>query len=151
MDIFSALLAYLHFGAMMLLAAFGTVEFMMLKRNLDAKAVVALSRVDMVYVTCGVVVLLSGAVRLGTAQEGVIYFGGNVLFWLKLLLFSALALTSLFMSWRYSRWAHLARMDLSFYVSPADAASTLLLVKFQLVLLAIVPLLAVLMVRGIAR
>ena len=42
-------------------------------------------------------------------------------------------------------------MDLSYRVPAAETVSALRLVKFQMTLLALIPLLAVLMVRGIAR
>jgi len=151
MEFLAALFAYLHFGSIMLLAALATAEFMMLHRNLDAKSVEALSRTDIAYLTFGFIVLLSGAVRFGVSPLGVMYLGGNPLFWLKLMLFGALAMTALYVSWRYSRWVHQARMDLSYRVPAAETASALRLVKFQMALLALIPLLAVLVVRGIAR
>lgn len=151
METFNALLAYLHFAAIMLLAALATAEFFMLRENLNAKAVVALCRVDMLYVGAGFLALLSGAVRFGTTSREFIYIGGNPLFWVKMALFCVIALTSLYMSWRYSRWAHFARTDSSYHAPSSEAGSAQLLVKLQLVLIAILPLFAVLMVRGIAR
>jgi putative membrane protein len=151
MDIFSALLAYLHFGSIMLLAALIATEFRLLQGPLDAKAVEMLSRVDIAYVSCGFMVLLSGAVRFGITSMGILFIGGNPLFWLKMLLFGVLAMASLYLSWRYSRWVHLARMDSSFRVAPSEMGTARMLVKFQIALLALLPLLAVMMVRGIAR
>jgi putative membrane protein len=151
MDVIDALLAYLHFVAMMLLAALGAVEFLTLRRPLDAKAVITLSRVDAAYVAAGFLVLLSGAARFATTAKGVIYVGGNPLFWTKMVLFGTIAVMSLYMSWRYDRWVRHARINVAYNVPPAEAGSALVLVKFQLVLLAVLPLFAVMMVRGIAR
>ena len=135
----------------MILAALLTAEFMMLRRSLDVKSVEALSRVDIAYVTFGFIVLLSGAARFAASPLGVMYLGGNPFFWAKLMIFGALAMTALYMSWRYSRWVHLGRMDVSYRVPAAETVSALRLVKFQMTLLALMPLFAVMMVRGIAR
>ncbi len=152
MAFFNAVLAYLHFGAMMSLAALVVAELLLLGRGLDAKAMNGLWRVDLAYVCAGVLALLSGGARfgVGVSAKGVAFYGGNVLFWLKLLLFAALAFVSIMASRRYGNWLHLSRMDLSFHAPVNEVASALLLLKIQITLIVLIPLLAVLMARGIS-
>jgi len=69
---------------------------------------------------------------------------------LKLLLFAALAFVSIMASRRYGNWLHLSRMDLSFHAPVNEVASALLLLKIQITLIVLIPLLAVLMARGIS-
>ena len=149
MIVFSAILAYLHYIAIMLLAALAAMQFLLLRQDLHVRNINALERVDFAHVSCGVLALLSGGLRFGTSVKGIVFYAGSVTFWLKILLFGALALASFLVSRHYGRWIHHARTDTAYHAPAAEAASALLMVKFQLMLLAILPLLAALMAREI--
>lgn len=134
----------------MLLSAILTSEFLLLRQPDLVKSMRALERVDFAYVSCGVVALLSGALRFATSPKGIAYYGGQPLFWLKMLLFGALALTSFLATRHYARWVHHARMDSTFTVPAAEIGSVLTLVKIQIAFLALLPLFATLMARDIS-
>lgn len=133
----------------MLLAALLTTEFLLLRQGNLVKSIRALERADLAYVTCGVLALLSGALRFGTSAKGIGFYAGHPMFWLKLFLFGTLALTSFLVTRHYSRWAHHARMDTTFTVPATEVCAALTMVKIQMALLALLPLLATLMARNI--
>ncbi|MFM9967220.1 MAG: DUF2214 family protein [Burkholderiales bacterium] len=149
MDIFGAVLAYLHFGAMALLAAMIAMELLYLRLGPNAKIIAAMWRVDIFYIGAGILALLSGALRLGFSPKGVMFYVGNTLFWIKLILVGALALASFLNSQRYASWLHLARTDSTFHPPASEVSLATLLVKIQIALLISIPIFAVLMVHGI--
>ena len=146
-----ALLAYAHFIAIMLISAFLGAEILLLRTELKAKTIEVLAKADMGYFLSAGLVLLAGALRLGLAPKGMMFYAGNPILWAKVGLFFAIALLSLIPTRRFVHWRHKLRMDPGFQVPADETASTRRLVFIELHLLALLPLLAVLMSRGIGQ
>lgn len=144
-----ALLAYAHFLAIMLISAFLGAEVLLLRTDLKAKTIEVLAKADMGYFLSAGLVLLAGALRLGFSPKGVMFYAGNLIMWAKVGLFFGIALLSLIPTRRFVHWRHKVRMDPGFQVPADEASSTRRLVFIELHLLALLPLLAVLLSRGI--
>ena len=146
-----AFLAYVHFIAIMLICSFLGAEALLLRTELKPKTIEILANADLGYFLSAGLVLLAGALRLGLSPKGFMFFAGNLVMWGKLGLFFAIALLSLIPTRRFVRWRHKVRMDPGFQVPADETASTRRLVFVELHLLALLPLLAVLMSRGIGQ
>jgi putative membrane protein len=146
-----ALLAYAHFIAIMLICSFLGAEALLLRTELKPKTIEILAYGDMGYFLSAGLVLLSGALRLGLSPKGFMFYAGNLVLWGKLGLFFGIALLSLLPTRRFVSWRHKLRMDPGFQVPVAEVVSTRRLVFIELHLLALLPLLAVAMSRGIGQ
>ena len=146
-----AILAYCHFIGIMLLASFLGAEALLLRTDLRAQTIETLTYADIGYFLSAGIVLLAGALRLGLSPNGLMFYADNMLMWIKVGLFFAIALLSLIPTSRFLRWRHKVRMDPGFKVQPDEVTSTRRMVFIELHLLAILPLLAVLLARGIGR
>jgi len=144
-------LAYMHFVGIMLVAAFLGAEFMLLRSELKARTVEILATADMGYFLSAGLVLVAGALRLGFSPKGFMFYAGNVVLWAKIALFFGIAILSLIPTRRFLQWRHKLRMDPGFQISPDEARSTRRIVFIELHLLAVLPLLAVMMSRGIGQ
>ena len=109
-----ATLAYLHFAAILAVAGFLVAEAMLLRGDLGARDVGALSRADVWY-------------------------------------FNAAGLVSIKPTMAFIRWRRAARAAAGYSVPDAEVRGARRLVLVELHLLALIPLAAVLMARGIGH
>ena len=145
----NALLAYAHFIAIMLISSFLGAELLLLRTELKAKTVEVLAKADMGYFLSAGLALLAGALHLGLSPKGLMFYAGNPIMWAKVGLFFGIALLSLIPTRRFVDWRHKVRMDRGFQVPANEASSMRRIVFIELHLLALLPLLAVMMSRGI--
>ncbi len=146
-----ALLAYFHFAAIFLLFAFLTVEAMLLRNPLDTVGVRLIARVDAWYGASAVMVLISGLLRWFMGAKGSAFYNPNPVFHAKVTLFVLVGLLSIKPTLQFLRWSRELKQNASF-LPPLDEQKKLRrLVMIQLHLAAIIPLLAVLMARGIGH
>jgi putative membrane protein len=89
--------------------------------------------------------------RVFFGAKGVGFYAGNPVFWTKVALFVAVALVSIKPTIAFARWRRAARDAADYAVPPAAAHSARRLVLVELHLLALLPLAAVLMARGIGH
>ena len=143
-----ALLAYLHFAGILMLAAFLGAEALLLRTRPDATTIHTLARADMGYFIAAILVLGSGAARLFFGVKGAAFYMGNPLLYVKLGLFLLIGLISIAPTLRFIRWRKAARADAAFTPAPAEVKSAKRLVMLELHLLAFIPLAAVFMARG---
>lgn len=141
--------SYIHILAFMVMAACLSVEAMLLASHDGRNTAEDLGRADITYFIAAAVVLLAGAVKMVLSTKGFMYFVGNPVFLIKVLLFFAAAAISLIPTSRYGRWRMKAHMDPGFRIPAAEAHSTLRLVLVELVTVFTLPLLAVMMARGV--
>jgi putative membrane protein len=146
-----ATLAYLHFAAILALAGFLVAEAMLLRGDLGRRDVTALSRTDVGYFIAAGVALATGVARVFFGAKGVGFYVGSPVFWTKVALFVAVALVSIKPTIAFGRWRRAARDAAGYSVSPAEVQSARRLVLVELHLLALLPLAAVLMARGIGH
>ena len=144
-----ALLAYFHFSAIFMLFAFLTVEAMVLGNPLDANAVRLIARIDLWYFGAAIVVLISGLLRLYWGARGVGFYSGNPMFHVKIAVFIAIGILSIFPTLQFLRWSRQLKSDAVFVPPEPERRRARRLVMFELHIAALLPLFAVLMARGI--
>ena len=141
--------SYIHILAVMVMAACLSVEAMLLASHDGRNTAEDLGRADITYFIAAAVVLLAGSIKLVVSSKGFMYFMTNPVFLAKVSLFFAAAAVSLIPTSRYGRWRTRAHMDTGFRIPAAEAHSTLRLVLIELVTIFTLPLLAVMMARGV--
>jgi putative membrane protein len=144
-----ALYAYLHFAAILTVASALGAEALLLRAQPGPKTLQTLARTDLLYGISAVAVITTGLLRL--------LFGGkppdtyllNPVFWTKMGLVLAIGLLSAVPTVRILRWRKALAADPGFVPESEEIGATRRLVFTELHLLALVPLPAVLMARGI--
>jgi putative membrane protein len=146
-----AILAYLHYIAIFTLASFMVLEMAIIKGPLDAATVRRLGRVDVVYFGTAIVVLVTGFLRLVFGAKGPDFYLSAWPFYAKIGLFLAIAIISVIPTLAFIRWRRMFDHDPAWKVPPAEQARMKRLVLVELHLGALIPLVAVIMSRGLAR
>ena len=143
------LIAYLHYVSILLTTGFLVGELVMCRPGLTGEQARRLVVIDIVFFVTAMGALATGLLRLFFYAKGVSFYTGNPFFWAKMALFVIIAALSIkptrtFMSWK--------RTLVAGVVPDADAiAGVRRIVHLELGLLALMPLMAVLMARGIGR
>jgi len=146
-----ATLAFLHFTAILLVAGFLVAEAMLLRGDLGARDISALVRSDIGFAASAVLALATGLARVFFGAKGAAFYADDPLFWAKLGLFLAIGLISIRPTLAFLRWRRAARDAAGFSVPAAETKSARRTVLVELHLLALLPLAAVLMARGIGH
>ena len=144
------LLAYLHYLSIIVLGAFLTAELIVCRPPLGAAQVRQLPRLDIVFFAAALLTLATGLLRLFFYAKGVAFYLPNPAFIAKMVLYVAVAVISIAPTRRFIGW----RRALDAGGPPPDAAAVSAvrrLLHIELTLLALMPLAAVLMARGIGR
>jgi putative membrane protein len=143
-----ALFAYLHFTAAFAFFAFLSVELYLVRSPLDAGRVRELCRADLWYWGCAAAVLATGLARLALGAKGASLHLDAWPFWAKLALFGLAAAMSAAPSAAFRRWRR-ALGDPRFAVPEAERAGARKRLMATIHVAALIPLLAVLMARGL--
>lgn len=146
-----ALLAYLHFSAVFVLFAFLTVEVMLARGELDARAIGLLRRVDFWYYGSAMVAIATGLSRAIWGAKGWAFYGGNWVFWAKVGAFAAVVALSVPPTRSFFRWARRASADAAFVVPEPERKVMRRWLMWELHVAALVPLAAVAVARGLGR
>jgi putative membrane protein len=143
-----ALLAYLHYTAVFIAFAFLSVEVMLARQDIDARAARLLARCDRWYLGAALTVLITGLARVFWGVKGVEYYSGNWLFWAKLALFVAVVLMSIAPARAFVRWSRAALANADYMAGAPEQRRIRRILMIELHLLALLPLAAVFMARG---
>ena len=144
-----AALAYLHFMAIFGLFATLMYEVILLKvgaANLDLEA---LALTDRKFGIQAGIVLVTGALRAFFGAKGAAFYMHNPVFHLKIGLFVLAALISIAPTIAFLRWRKARRADPSWRVPDAEWQRAKKLVRLEMVIIALIPLAAVIMSRGL--
>lgn len=144
-----AAVAYLHFLSVFLVAAFLISQFLVCAPGLQAAQVKVLARVDVYYLIAAVAVLVTGALRAFVVGKSAGFYLANPIFYIKLALFLAVGLVSILPTLQFLRWKRGVNMNRQFVPLAEDVTVTRRYVGLELSLFAFIPLMAVLMARGI--
>lgn len=137
------LIRLLHFAAIFVLAGALIIENMALKPEIDAEDARNLAKVDAVYRVSAILVLLFGLTLwlwVGKPSE---FYSTNPLFQIKLGLFIAVAILSIYPTLFFSKHRH---SEQDAIIVPRAVATV---IKIELLVLLCIPVLAFLMARGI--
>lgn len=144
-----ALLAYLHFTAILILASALGAEALLLRAQAGADTLRSLARADILYGISSGVVIVTGLLRLFYGAKGHAFYVANPVFWLKMGLFVAVGLLSIPPTLKFIHWRRRLAADAKYLPPINDVASTRRLVFIELHLLALIPLAAVFLARGL--
>lgn len=148
MNTWAALIAGLHYLAIMGIAATLSIEVMTLKGSVTKDAVLRLARVDMFYGISALLVLLTGIARVIWFGKGVDFYMHNWVFHLKVTIFVAVGLWSILPTVRFLQWRK-SVMTSGALPTGVQFNAMRKVVFSELHLLALLPFLAALMARGI--
>lgn len=146
-----ALLAYLHFSAVFILFAFLTVEVMLARGELDAKAVRMLRRVDLWYLGAVGAAMATGLARAFWGAKGWSFYAGDWVFWAKLFSFAAAVALSVPPTVAFLNWRRRIESDTGFVVPEEERRRMRRYLMGELHVAALIPLFAVILSRGLAR
>jgi putative membrane protein len=147
--ILDALLAYLHYTAILILASALGAEALLLRAQAGAATLRSLARADILYGVSSGIVVLTGLLRLFFGAKGATFYTGNPVFWTKVGLFIVVGLLSLPPTLKFIRWRRSLDADPAFAPAPGELSAVRRLVFIELHLLALIPLAAVFMARGL--
>ena len=144
------LIAYLHYLSIILLAGFLVGELVMCRAGMTTEQARRLAGIDAVFFASALAALATGLLRLFFYAKGVSFYAGNPTFWVKIALYVIIAAISIKPTRTFLRWKRAAAER---GTAPAgdEIATARRLIHIELGLLALMPLMAVLMARGIGR
>ena len=146
-----AILAYLHFTAVFLLFSFMVVETMMMRGPLDAASVRVLGRVDIWFFGSAIAALATGFLRLAWGAKGPDFYLTSWPIYVKVALFLAVGIISVWPTLRFIRWRRMFERDPAWKVPDGERRLVRRLIMVEVHLAALIPLVAVVMSRGLAR
>ena len=144
------LIAYLHYLSIILLAGFLVGELVMCRAGMTTEQARRLAGIDAVFFASALAALATGLLRLFFYAKGVSFYTGNSTFWVKMALYVIIAVISIKPTRTFLRWKRAAAER---GTAPAgdEIAAARRVIHIELGLLALMPLMAVLMARGIGR
>ena len=143
-------LAYLHYLSIIATGSFLTAELLLCRPPLGEAQVRLLTRVDIAYFVSALGALATGVLRLFFYAKGLGFYLPNPAFQAKLALYVIVAVLSVRPTLRFIRWSRGLALGTG-APDPAEVRAVRRLVHIELMLLALIPLMAVLMARGIGR
>lgn len=146
-----AALAYLHFIAIFTLFAFMSVQLVLVKGALDARAVRTLGRMDLWYFGSAIVVLTTGFLRATLGAKGPDFYFDAWPIYAKIALFIVVALISVKPTLTFIAWRRAFERDPAWHVPAAEQALARKLLLLEIHLAALIPVFAVIMSRGLGR
>jgi putative membrane protein len=144
------LIAYLHYLSIILLAGFLVGELVMCRAGMTTEQARRLAGIDAVFFASALAALATGLLRLFFYAKGVSFYTGNPTFWVKMALYVIIAAISIKPTRTFLRWKR-AAAERGTAPAGEEIAAARRLIHVELGLLALMPLMAVLMARGIGR
>lgn len=142
-------LAYAHFVFAFILVSAVAAEAFVLRVPVTPANARLLLRIDLFYAISAVGVIIAGISRVAWGVKGQAFYAHEPFFWAKMATFAIVGLLSIAPTRAYYRWNKLSRDPGAFAVAEADQKSVRRWVMIEVHLLALVPLFAALMARGI--
>lgn len=144
-----AILAYLHFAAIFTLIWFLAKEWTLLRAGFANVDIARLARADAGFGIAAGAVLVTGALRAAFGAKGWAFYAHNPVFHVKIGLFVIVGLISIAPTLQFMRWRKARTNDAAFRVSETEWTRARRLVMVELHLVALIPLAAVIMARGL--
>ena len=145
----AALIAYLHYVAMIAIAVILVVEHMLCVPGLTGGRIRLLARLDLLYMGAAVLALGSGVARVVWFGKGAVFYFHNPVFYIKLALFLAVGLISIPPTLQYLRWRRSLESGAANVAADYQVLRVRRYILVELFLFAFIPLMATFMARGI--
>lgn len=146
-----AILAYLHFTAIFVLFAFLSIELVLLKGELTPPVIRMLGRMDVWYFGSAAVVLATGFSRMAFGAKGAEFYLSSWPIYVKVGLFVLVAALSVIPTLRFIDWRRRLDHDAAWRVPQAEQQRMRRMVLIEVHIAALIPLVAVIMARGLGR
>jgi putative membrane protein len=143
------ILAYLHFASIFALIWFLAKEWTLLKAGAASLQIQRLAKADIGFAIAAMAVLATGASRLLFGAKPMAFYTGNPIFDIKVALFVLAALISIAPTLAFLRWRKAAAANANFRVDESEWRRVKRLVLIEMHIVALIPVFAVLMARGI--
>ncbi|SMC23173.1 putative membrane protein [Andreprevotia lacus DSM 23236] len=144
-----AILAAAHYLCILLLVTFLAIETALVKREWMPLAAAKLVRYDALYGLMAVLVLTTGLLRVFLGAKGAAFYEHNPVFHAKVTLFIAIGLLSIWPTLRFRAWGKAAKADPAYAPPEVELRKVRRVVMVEVHLLALLPILAAFMARGI--
>ncbi len=145
------LLPYLHILAVMVLMGTLITEHILLKPAMTKEQIKSLAITDMIFGISAGIVLLTGLLRWFFYGKGADYYLHNHLFHIKLTLFVIVGILSIFPTKKILKWRKQVKNDGVPDMTKEAVKKQLMIIRIELLLVSIIPLLAVMVARGYGR
>src|SRR5215216_7002023 len=145
----TALMAFLHRLMAFTLTACLVYEFIAYRKNMSVEEMRRIQRVDLVYGISAGLLLIVGLLRVFFFEKGVNFYIHNSFFWVKMTAFVIVALLSIDPTIRYIRWNRTLKQDQGLEISDAEYKRTRLLLRLEIIGIAIILFAAPMMARGV--
>jgi putative membrane protein len=146
-----AILAFLHYAAIFMLFGFLVTEVMAFRMNFDEKTIRLLGRIDLWYFGAAMATLVTGFLRLVFGAKGPDFYLSAWPIYVKIGLFLAIALISVSPTLTFIKWRRALDKDPNWQVPEEERLKARRFVMSELHLAALIPLVAVIMARGLGR
>ena len=147
----SALFAFLHHVAAFVVFAALFAELVLIENVFDGALARALARVDAMYGLAALALILCGAVRVHFTEKGVAFYLHNAAFIMKIALFVAIGLLSIYPTRRFIAWRRELQAGRTPVLDAPVRSKIRSRVHLELGLFLLAALCAVLMARGIGQ
>ena len=141
--------AYLHFLGMMVLMATLLAEHVMLHAQMPPVHLQRVARTDLFYGIAAGIVFLTGLLRFAYFGKGIHFYLSNPLFYVKVGMFLLVALISIYPTVQFLSWRKMLKQGALPELDPRIMTRLRAVIRLELGLLLVIPLLAVLIARGI--
>ena len=142
------LIPYLHYIAIMALMGSLISEHLILKPGISGQQIKSLAGIDLVYGIAAIVVLATGLLRWFVYGKGSEFYLSNPIFHAKLTLFVIIGVLSIFPTVKFLKWKKQIRKGENPAIDDKAVKRLLMFIRIELLLVAILPLLAVMIARG---
>lgn len=126
-------------------------EHLLLKPSITKEQIKSLAVVDIIYGLSVVIVLATGLLRWFMYGKGYDFYMSTPLFHIKITLFIIIAVLSIFPTMKFLKWRKQVRNGQEPDVSEKSVKRLLMFIRIELLLVAIIPLLAVMIARGMGH
>jgi putative membrane protein len=140
---------YLHFISIMVLMGSLITEHILLKPNMSKQEINSFAMIDLIYGIAAVLVLGTGLLRWFVYGKGMVYYLTNPVFHAKLTLFVILAILSIFPTIKFLKWNKQVNSGQEPNMNDKMVKKILMYIRLELLILVIIPLLAVMIARGV--
>ena len=145
----SYIFAFVHHVAAFSLVAALVVEFVLVRGPIDLATARRLQRTDAVFGLAAGVLVAAGLVRVFFLEKGAGYYFGNGPFLIKLSLFIAVGLASIYPTRVFISWRKATRASQAPTVDAATATRLKQVLHLELAGIVVIILCAILMARGV--
>jgi len=144
------LIPYLHYIGIMALMGSLITEHVILKPNITKEQIKTLAMVDLIYGISAAIVLISGLLRWFVVNpKGAAYFSTNPLFHIKLTLFVVVVILSIFPTMKFLKWRKAVVQGRDPEITAKEIKKQLMFLRIELLIVAVIPLLAVMVALGV--